>query len=120
LNLIVQRILELSHHDDAWLQRASKTLAAGAPGSARLTYELLKRTKHVSLAEVYRIELAAGMACAAHGDFAEGIRALLVDKDKQPKWNPSTLEGATTEWVEKFFRPPYSAENDPLRTLGTS
>jgi len=58
------------------------------------------------------------MGCAVHGDFAEGIRALLIDKDKQPKWNPATLEQATAQWVAKFFTAPFPPEQDPLRTMG--
>ena len=118
LQRIVAAILALADHADPWLQRAAKTLAAGSPGSARLTFTLLNRVKHVSLAEAYRIEWVAGLMCASHGDFAEGIRALLIDKDKQPKWNPSSLEDATQAWVEKFFTLPFTAERHPLYSLG--
>lgn len=120
LEKIVENILALSAHQDPWLQRAAKTLAAGSPGSARLTFTLLQRTKHASLAEVYRIEWIAGLMCASHGDFAEGIRALLVDKDKNPKWNPAMLSDATTLWVEKFFTPPFAKKDHPLYRLGES
>lgn len=120
LNKIVSNLLALSTHEDPWLQRASKTLSAGSPGSARLTFTLLQRCKHVSLAEVYRIEWTAGLMCAASGDFAEGIRALLVDKDKQPKWNPPSLKEATAQWVEKFFQPAVPIEQHPLKSLGVS
>ncbi|MDO8694608.1 MAG: enoyl-CoA hydratase/isomerase family protein [Sheuella sp.] len=120
LDKIVSNILALSEHQDPWLQRAAKTLAAGSPGSARLTFALLQRTKHASLAEVYRIEWIAGLMCASHGDFAEGIRALLVDKDKNPKWNPAKLIDATPQWVEKFFTSPFAAKDHPLYTLGES
>ena len=120
LEKIVANLTALSTHEDPWLQRAAKTLAAGSPGSARLTFTLLQRCKHVSLAEVYRIEWTAGLMCACEGDFAEGIRALLVDKDKQPKWNPPTLQQATTEWVEKFFRPAVPAQQHPLKNLGVT
>ena len=120
MNKIVSNLLALSTHEDPWLQRASKTLSAGSPGSARLTFTLLQRCKHVSLAEVYRIEWTAGLMCAASGDFAEGIRALLVDKDKQPKWNPPSLKEATAQWVEKFFQPAVPIEQHPLKSLGVS
>jgi len=120
LDKIVSNILALSEHQDPWLQRAAKSLAAGSPGSARLTFTLLQRTKHASLAQVYRIEWIAGLMCASHGDFAEGIRALLVDKDKSPKWNPATLSEATPQWVEKFFTLPCAAKDHPLYTLGES
>jgi len=118
LNKIVAALVALAAHTDPWLQRAAKTLAAGSPGSARLTYTLLKRVKHLSLAEAYRVEWVAGLMCASHGDFAEGIRALLIDKDKQPKWNPAVLSEATEAWVEKFFTLPFSAEQHPLSRLG--
>lgn len=119
LEKIVENLLNLSSHEDPWLQRASKTLSAGSPGSARLTFTLLQKSKHASLAEVYRIEWNAGLVCASDGDFAEGIRALLIDKDKQPKWNPATLKEATAEWVEKFIRPVVPPNQHPLRNLGT-
>ena len=41
----------------------------------------------------------------AHGEFLEGIRALLVDKDKSPKWNPPDLAGVTDAMIESFFEP---------------
>jgi hypothetical protein len=118
LNKIVAALVALAAHTDPWLQRAAKTLSAGSPGSARLTFTLLKRVKHLSLAEAYRVEWVAGLMCASHGDFAEGIRALLIDKDKQPKWNPATLAEATEGWVEKFFTLPFAAEQHPLSRLG--
>lgn len=120
LERIVNSILKLTDHQDPWLQRAAKTLAHGSPGSARLTFALLAHNKLLSLAEVYRVEWLAGLMAAAHGDFAEGIRALLIDKDKQPKWNPPTLAQADEQWVKKFFSLPFPAEQHPLYRLGDS
>ena len=119
LKRIVAAVLALTEHTDPWLQRAAKTLAAGSPGSARLTFTLLKRVKHLSLADAYRVEWLAGLMCASHGDFQEGIRALLIDKDKQPKWNPAQLSDATEAWVEKFFTLPFAVEQHPLYRLGS-
>jgi len=118
LNRIADNILQLAHDQDPWLQRAAQTFAAGSPGSARLTFALLEHNKLLSLAEVYRVEWVAGLMAAAHGDFAEGIRALLIDKDKQPRWNPPTLSQADENWVQKFFSLPFPAEQHPLYRLG--
>ena len=115
---VARNILALSAQEDAWLQRAAKTFAAGSPGSARLTFALLERCKRLSLADVYCTEWIAGLMAASHGDFAEGIRALLIDKDKNPKWNPSTLEEASADWVEKFFALPVDGFKHPLYQLG--
>lgn len=105
--------------DDAWLTTAQAALAAGAPGSARLGLELQRRAATLSLAEVFRLEYIVALHCAAYGDFAEGIRALLIDKDRQPRWNPATLAQATRAWSEPFFRAPaWPGGVHPLADLG--
>jgi len=119
LAAIYQAVAELKTHEDPWLARAASTMLAGSPGSARLAFTLLRRTRFSSLAEVFRIEYIAALACTAEGDFAEGIRALLIDKDKQPKWNPATLQDASEAWVQRFFEAPWPAgQPHPLADLG--
>ena len=49
----------------------------------------------------YRVSLA----CVAEHDFIEGIRAAIVDKDRNPVWRPDKLEGVTPDIVERHFRP---------------
>lgn len=105
--------------DDTWLQNARTALLDGAPGSARLGFELQRRASTLSLADTFRLEYIVSLHCAAHGDFAEGIRALLIDKDRQPRWNPATLAEATSSWAESFFNAPFSAEAHPLADLGS-
>ena len=106
--------------EDPWLQTAQATLAAGAPGSARLAWELQRCAEGASLAEVYRFEYVAALHCAAHGDFAEGIRALLIDKDRSPKWQPATLAEATPAWAQTFFVSPWDDATHPLADLGAT
>jgi enoyl-CoA hydratase/carnithine racemase len=108
------------HTEDPWLTNAQATLAAGAPGSARLAFELQRRTAGATLAEVYRLEYIAALHAAAHGDFAEGIRALLIDKDRTPHWQPSTLADATAAWADTFFVSPWSDAAHPLADLGAT
>ncbi|MGB3423905.1 MAG: enoyl-CoA hydratase/isomerase family protein [Castellaniella sp.] len=90
---------------DPWLARAAATFLAGSPGSARLSHALLARARNQSLAETFRMEFTASLHCCAEPDFREGIRALLIDKDKSPRWNPATHEQATADWVRRFFAP---------------
>lgn len=119
LGMIVDAIGALKTHEDPWLARAASTMLAGSPGSARLAFALLRHTRLSSLADVFRTEYVAALACAAEGDFAEGIRALLIDKDKQPKWNPATIEQASEAWVQRFFEAPWPAgQAHPLADLG--
>ncbi|MDR1076422.1 MAG: enoyl-CoA hydratase/isomerase family protein [Xanthomonadaceae bacterium] len=104
--------------DDPWIARAQAALAAGCPGSMRLAWELLERSSRLSLAEVFRLEYTVGLHCAAHGDFREGIRALLIDKDKTPHWQPRLLAQADSAWAELFFTPSWPPGAHPLADLG--
>jgi hypothetical protein len=106
--------------DDAWLKKAAATLAAGSPSSASLSYALQQRAPQLSLADVFRIEYVAALHCAARPDFAEGIRALLIAKDRRPQWQPASLADITPDWVDGFFVSPWSADAHPLADLGMS
>ena len=105
--------------EDAWLARAAATLAAGSPSTAALSYELQRRVKHLSLADVFRMEFVAALHCARRPDFAEGIRALLIDKDQRPRWHPPTLAQVTPEWTDGFFANPWKPNEHPLADLGS-
>jgi len=116
---ICARIAALQSHEDPWLQRAAQGLIHGAPGSVRLSYELQERARLLSLADVFRLEYVVAMHCGARGDFQEGIRALLIDKDKTPRWNPATLDAADRQWADAFFQPPWpQGQAHPLAALG--
>ncbi len=104
--------------DDSWWQKAQAALARGCPSSIRLSWELQRRASRLSLADTFRLELIAALRCAAHGDFAEGIRALLIDKDKNPRWNPATLADTGGDFIESFFTAPWPAGGHPLADLG--
>ena len=82
----------------------TQAFAKGAPSSIALTWELWQRVPRMSLAEVFRLEYWASLGFCAHHDFAEGIRAVLVDKDRNPKWQPATLEEITPAFVDDHLR----------------
>ncbi|AXQ31385.1 enoyl-CoA hydratase/isomerase family protein [Solimonas sp. K1W22B-7] len=103
--------------DNPWLKRAAATLAAGSPTTAALVWALRERASTMSLAEVFRMELVVALQCCAHPDFAEGVRALLIDKDNAPKWTPPTLAEVTPEWVAEHFRAPWT---DSLASVGVA
>jgi len=91
--------------DDPWLQAAAKAFVKGAPSSAALSFELWQRVPRMSLAEVFRLEYWASLGFCAHKDFAEGIRAVLIDKDRNPKWSPASIEEITDDFIEDHLRP---------------
>lgn len=121
LEEVYEELATLKDHADPWLARAANTMLAGSPGSARLAFALQQRTRTRSLDDVFRTEYVAALACVSEGDFQEGIRALLVDKDKQPRWKPARLAEADEAWVQRFFTDPWPEGTEhPLSDLGTS
>ena len=103
--------------DNKWLSKASASLKKGSPSSAHMASLLLNLAKDMSLADVFRMEYLAALHCAARPDFAEGIRALLIDKDLQPKWHPATHADITPEWIDGYISNPWSSETHPLADL---
>ncbi|WGL16085.1 enoyl-CoA hydratase/isomerase family protein [Microbulbifer bruguierae] len=101
--------------EDKWLQRAAATLAAGCPLTAGIVWEQLRRARHMSLADVLRMELALAVNLCSNGQVKEGVRALLIDKDRDPQWQPATLEAVTPEQVMACFAQPWG--ESPLADL---
>ena len=101
--------------EDKWLKRAAASLAAGSPTAMLLIQEQLRRTRHASLQEVFQQELNLSVQASLKGEFAEGIRALLIDKDKNPRWNYPTVDAVEQQWIDSFFEPLWSVS--PLQTF---
>lgn len=113
---IAPRLAALASDADPWLARAGQTFVKGSPTSAALGLEMQRRARYLSLADTFRLELQASVGCCAHPDFAEGVRALLIDKDQQPNWQPATLADVTPAWLEDHLRPRFSGAH-PLADL---
>lgn len=114
---IVDNILS-DDTDDKWLARARKNLANGCPFTPHLVWNQLQQGADLSLADCFRLELTLSCNCAVRGDFAEGIRALLIDKDKHPKWQHASVADVSAEEVDAFFLPPWGERTHPLAELG--
>lgn len=99
-----------------WLQKAAASLAKGSPSSAALFWEMRQRTRHMSLGEVFQLELVVAVQCCAHADFAEGVRALLIDKDHAPQWTPKALQQIDAAWLRTYFETPWQGRH-PLSDL---
>ena len=90
----------------------------------KVTLELIRRARKLpSLADDLRLERTLVHHCfhlrqpAEKSETVEGIRALAVEKDHAPRWNPRTLAGVTPTMVEAFFVSPWAVEQHPLKLL---
>jgi enoyl-CoA hydratase/carnithine racemase len=105
--------------DDPWLTKAVKTVSAASPTSLAIAWQHFHDTPHDGLAEVFRKEHRLSLNCLKKGEFAEGIRALLIDKDLQPRWQYPTLVSIDPMWVDEFFLKTQTEDTQPEhRTYG--
>ena len=100
---------------DLWLQKAGETFARGAPATAQIIVEQFARAKSMTLKEMLQQELTLASQCSRHPDFAEGVRALLIDKDASPKWEQAELGRVPTSWIDEHFEDPWPVH--PLADL---
>ncbi|MFX1681307.1 enoyl-CoA hydratase/isomerase family protein [Mitsuaria sp. CC2] len=107
---------------DPWAQHTLATLKKRSPLMMAVTLEQVRRAASMSLADDLRMERDLVHHCfhlrpGAASETVEGVRALAVDKDHAPKWNPARIEDVTRADVEAFFRSPWPASGHPLRGL---
>ncbi|MGL4641046.1 MAG: enoyl-CoA hydratase/isomerase family protein [Shewanella sp.] len=101
---------------EPWLIKACNTLLAGSPISWQLIYAQGQLGHKLSLAQCFQWELTLSVNMCARGDFCEGVRALLIDKDKQPKWQFADVQSVPRSVIEDMLTCPWG-EDHPLRQL---
>ena len=115
---VVSAILAADMQGDKWLSRAQKTLSVGSPITAHLVFEQCQRGANLSLADCFKMEAIMSCRCGESGEFQEGVRALLIDKDNSPKWQYSSVADVPAEVITNYFSSPWSDETHPLKDLG--
>jgi len=126
-NKVEDILSSLQSMADSGSMFATETLEAlskMSPTSLKVTQEGIRRgSKLSSIGEVLKMEYRMSQAFMRDGsDFYEGIRAVLVDKDQNPKWTPSTLEEVLDDMVASYFESlgEHELELLPVKTLSRS
>ena len=86
-----------------WALKTADLLATRSPLAMAVTLEMLRRGRHLNLEDCFAMELHLDRQWFEHGDLIEGVRALIIDKDKQPRWNPATVAELSRSRVDQFF-----------------
>ena len=100
-----------------WATRTAALLRRRSPTMLKVTLEQLRRGARLSLADCFRMELNLVHGCFEQGDFLEGIRAMLVEKDGAPRWNPPALRDVGAGAIDRFFTPRWPPAEHPLASL---
>jgi enoyl-CoA hydratase len=96
----------LSRLPGEWAQKTAATLAQKSPKSMKLTLAAVRDAQRLgSLEAALDVEYRLCVRLFEDGEFIEGVRALIVDKDRQPKWSPARLEDVRPELVAAYLAP---------------
>jgi len=102
----IDAILEnLLNNGSPFATQTYEELKTKSPSSLRVVLQALLNAQHLDFSDCMTQELRLSHAFIQRHDFAEGVRALLIDKDKNPRWQPSTLQEVTPDMVQSYFKP---------------
>jgi enoyl-CoA hydratase len=123
----VSEIVQALERDGGdWASQTAATLRQRSPLMLHVVLAQIRRARSLSLADDLRLERDLVRHCfftehlgrsGVSSETVEGIRALAVDKDHLPKWQPTRIEDVTPEMVAPFFASPWPAQMHPLRDL---
>lgn len=119
---VLDIVSSLAAGSSPFAQQAAADLRKRSPLMLVVTLEQIRRARGMGLADDLRMERDMVRHCfhlrpGVASETMEGIRALAIDKDKQPRWNPARIEDVQPEDVAAFFASPWPAHAHPLRTL---
>ena len=105
LNSFYDYFSQVSLEDKQWEQNRQNFLKA-SPSSLAVVFEQFKRaSRQTDRKTLFEMESVIAMNISRRLDFPEGVRALLIDKTKDPKWNPSHVDNIEPEEIDKYFIP---------------
>ena len=100
-----------------WAEETAKLLRTRSPTLLGVTLRQLQRGATLSLADCFRMELGMAAHAFEQGDFLEGVRAVLIDKDNHPRWQPRRIEDVTDTMIDAFFTERWRGAHHPLAAL---
>jgi len=104
----VEDILAMLDQDDDvddWASETAALMRSRSPTSLRLAYNQIRSGKNLSFEDCMRMEFRMASRILQGKDFYEGVRAVIVDKDNAPKWDPPALAGVSDADIQGYFAP---------------
>jgi enoyl-CoA hydratase len=100
---VAEIVRRLAAEDSAWARETLATLRGMSPSSLCWSFAAIRRGATLPLREALAAELRLTRHVTRHPDFAEGVRAMVVDKDRAPRWTPPTLEAVDPAAIAAMF-----------------
>jgi enoyl-CoA hydratase len=94
---------QLDEDGGAWAQETAKTLRGLSPSALFWTLAIVRDGAARNLPECLQAELALTRTTTRHHEFIEGVRAMVVDKDRKPNWQPATIEAVDPDAIAAMF-----------------
>jgi enoyl-CoA hydratase/carnithine racemase len=126
LSTVAEILYALDASNEPWALQTATTLRSRSPLMLHVVLEQIRRGRKLNLAQNLQMERGMVRHCffTQHlgrfgnaSETVEGIRALAVDKDHHPHWNPATINAVTNDMVDPFFVSPWPAHAHPLAHL---
>ncbi|HEY2133831.1 MAG TPA: enoyl-CoA hydratase/isomerase family protein [Acetobacteraceae bacterium] len=96
-------VAALQAEQSDWARETLATLRTMSPTAVMCSFENFRRGAASDLRTCLHTELALSRKVTAHSDFTEGVRAMVVDKDRQPRWNPARIEDVDPAAIAAMF-----------------
>ena len=103
-NTIGEIAARLAAEPGEWAKPALEAFHHVSPTAMAFTLEAFRRAANMTLKDALHAEFLLTRTTMAYPDFAEGVRAMVVDKDRQPKWRPSKIEAIEPGVIAGMFR----------------
>jgi enoyl-CoA hydratase len=104
-NTVEDMLVALDDEGAAWAEKAAAAMRRVSPTSLKVAKEQLDRAADLDFEDAMIMEYRMSQHFMTQHDFREGVRAVLVDKDNAPDWQPKRLEDVTARMVEAYFAP---------------
>ncbi len=102
---ILDRLESEAGEAAAWAKGTAAELRAKSPTALKVAYRLMREARTCSVADTLKLDYRLARRFINGTEFYEGIRAVIIDKDYTPQWDPPTLDAVTAEAVDAFFAP---------------
>ena len=112
----IEEIMAALQAGGGWARAQAAILERKCPTTLKVALRLIREgARRTSFAEEMAVEYRLATRMTRRHDFIDGVRAVIVDKDNAPRWDPPTLEGVTDAMVDALFAPlPAGEEWTPL------